>query len=216
VVVLVPVGGLVHSGSHLVAERYAYLPTIGFALLLGGGAAARASRWRTRRWAAASLAVMLVILAGWAVVAWRHSSSWHDTLTLWQVSAAADPSCGLCALNLAGAYFNAGRTAEAETWSRRAIELWPGRGSPHHRLGAALLVQNRDVEAERELLEAIRLAPALAEAHRELGRVYARGGRTTEASGALERALTLGAPRAEIESLQRRLARSTPLPRPSP
>jgi hypothetical protein len=59
VVVLVPVGGLVHSGSHLVAERYAYLPTIGFALLLGGGAAALSSRWRTQRWAAASLSVML-------------------------------------------------------------------------------------------------------------------------------------------------------------
>ena len=157
----------------------------------------------------------MVILATWAVVAWRHSSSWHDTLTLWQVSAAADPSCGLCALNLAGAYFNAGRTAEAETWSRRAIELWPGRGSPHHRLGAALLIQNRDAEAERELLEAIRLAPTLAEAHRELGRVYARRGRSTEASGALERALALGAPRAEIESLQRRLAQAAS-PRPSP
>jgi Flp pilus assembly protein TadD len=149
-------------------------------------------------------------------VAWRHSASWHDTLTLWQVSAAADPNCGLCALNLAGAYFNEDRTAEAETWSRRAIKLWPGRGSPHHRLGAALLVQDRDAEAERELLEAVRLAPSLAEAHRELGRVYARGGRTAEANDALERALALGAPRAEIESLQRRLARSTPLPRPSP
>ena len=216
VIVLVPGGGLAHSGSHLVAERYAYLPTIGFAILLGGGAAAVASRWRTRRWAAASLAAIVVILATWTIVAWRHSSNWHDTLTLWQVSAAADPSCGLCALNLAGAYFNAGRTAEAEAWSRRSIELWPGRGSPHHRLGAALLVQNRDAEAERALLEAIRLAPSLAEAHRELGRVYARGGRTTEANDALGRALALGAPRAEIESLQRRLAQSTPPSRPSP
>jgi len=211
VVVLVPLGGLVHSGSHLVAERYAYLPTIGFALLLGGGASALASRWRTRRWAAASLAGMMVILATWAVVAWRHSSSWHDTLTMWQVSAATDPSCGLCALNLAGAYFNAGRIAEAETWSRRAIELWPDRGSPHHRLGSALLVQNRDAEAELELLEAIRLAPALAEAHRELARVYARSGRTTEASGALSRALALGAPRGEIETMLRRLDRAAAL-----
>jgi len=210
-VVLVPVGGLVHSGSHLVAERYAYLPTIGFVLLLGGSAAALASRWRARRWAAASLAGMAVILAAWAVVAWRHSSSWHDTLTMWQVSAAADPSCGLCALNLAGAYFNAGRIAEAETWSRRAIELWPDRGSPHHRLGSALLVQNRDAEAELELLEAIRLAPTLAEAHRELARVYARTGRTTEASGALSRALALGAPRGEIETMLRRLDRAAAL-----
>jgi len=211
VVVLVPVGGLVHSGSHLVAERYAYLPTIGFALLLGGSAAALARRWRTRRWAAASLAGMVVILAAWAVVAWRHSASWRDTLTMWQVSATADRSCGLCALNLAGAYFNTGRTAEAEAWSRRAIEVWPGRGSPHHRLGAALLVQDRDAEAERELLEAIRLAPTLAEAHRELARVYARSGRTTEASGALARALAFGVPRAEIENMLRRLDRAAAL-----
>jgi protein O-mannosyl-transferase len=212
VAVLVPVSGLVHSGSHLVAERYAYLPTVGFAILLGGGAAALARRWRTRRWAPALLVGMALILAGWAILAWRHSASWQDTFTMWRVSAAADPNCGLCALNLAAAYFNAGRPAEAEAWSRRAIELWPGRGSPHHRLGAALLVQDRNAEAERELLEAIRLAPGLAEAHRELGRLYARAGRTTEASGALERALLLGAPRAEVETMLRKLGRSTPLP----
>jgi Flp pilus assembly protein TadD len=163
---------------------------------------------------AALLVVLAVALAGWAAVAWRHSASWRDTLTFWQVSVAADPECRLCVLNLAGEYFNAGRAVEAEAWARRAIPLWPGRGTPHHRLGAALLVQGRDAEAERELREAIRLAPGLGEAHRELGRLYARQGRTAEAATALREALVAGVPPAEIEALLRPLE-SAPPPAPA-
>lgn len=216
---LLPVSGLVHSGSHLVAERYAYLPGVALALLLGGVAAAAVRAGHAvpsrRAGVAALLVVLAVALAGWAAVAWRHSASWRDTLTFWQVSLAADPECRLCVLNLAGEYFNAGRPVEAEAWARRAIPLWPGRGTPHHRLGAALLVQGRDAEAERELREAIRLAPGLGEAHRELGRLYARQGRTAEAATALREALVAGVPPAEVEALLRPLE-SAPAPARSP
>lgn len=216
--VLLPVSGLVHSGSHLVAERYAYLPGVALALLLGGVAAAAVRAGHAvpsrRAGVAALLVVLAVALAGWAAVAWRHSASWRDTLTFWQVSVAADPECRLCVLNLAGEYFNAGRAVEAEAWARRAIPLWPGRGTPHHRLGAALLVQGRDAEAERELREAIRLAPGLGEAQRELGRLYARQGRTAEAATALREALVAGVPPAEIEALLRPLE-SAPPPAPA-
>jgi tetratricopeptide (TPR) repeat protein len=216
VAVLLPVSGLVHSGSHLVAERYSYLPGIALALLLGGVAAAAVRAGRAaparRAGAAALLPVLALALAGWAAVAWRHGASWHDTFTLWQVSVAADPQCRLCVLNLAGEHFNAGRYAEAEAWARRAIPLWPGRGTPHHRLGAALLVQGRDAEAERELLEAIRLAPGLGEAYRELGRLYARQGRAGEAATALREALVRGVAPAEIEALLRPLESAPPRP----
>jgi tetratricopeptide (TPR) repeat protein len=216
VAVLLPVSGLVHSGSHLVAERYSYLPGIALAVLLGGAAAAAVRAGRVapvrRAGVAALLLVLALALADWAAVAWRHGASWRDTLTLWQVSLAADPQCRLCVLNLAGEHFNAGRFAEAEAWARRAIPLWPGRGTPHHRLGAALLVQGRDAEAERELLEAIRLAPGLGEAHRELGRLYARQGRAGEAATALREALMLGVAPAEIEALLRPLETAPPRP----
>jgi Flp pilus assembly protein TadD len=160
--------------------------------------------------------VLGLALAGWAAVAWRHSASWHDNFTFWRVSAAADPECRLCVLNLSAEYFNTGRFVEAEAWARRAMPLWPGRGTPHHRLGAALLAQNRDAEAEAELREAIRLAPRLAEAHRELGRLYARQGRTAEAATALREALVLGVSPAEIEALLRPLEAATPPARRSP
>jgi protein O-mannosyl-transferase len=213
-VVLLPVSGLAHSGSQLVGERYGYLPGVALALLLGGiaTAAVRAGLGApARRPAVAALLLVLgVALAGWAGVAWRHGASWRDTFTFWQVSIAADPDCRLCVLNLAAEHFNAGRFAESEAWARRAVPLWPGRGTPHHRLGAALLMQGRDADAERELREAIRLAPRLAEAHRELGRLYARQGRAAEAATALREALVLGVPPAEIEALLRPLEAAPP------
>ena len=60
VVVLLPVSGLVHSGSHLVAERYGYLPGAALALLLGGLAAAvvRARQTAPRRRVAAVALVL--------------------------------------------------------------------------------------------------------------------------------------------------------------
>ena len=220
VVVLLPVSGLVHSGSQLVAERYGYLPGAALALLLGGLAAAALRAGRTaprRRAAAVGLALVLgLVLVGWAAVAWRHSASWHDNFTFWQVSAAADPQCRLCVLNMSAEYFNAGRFADAEAWARRAVPLWPDRGTPHHRLGAALLAQGRDAEAEAELREAIRLAPRLAEAHRELGRLYVRQGKSAEAATALREALVLGVPPAEIEALLRPLESTAPPPRRAP
>src|SRR6185503_4190614 len=54
---LLPVSGLAHSGSQLVAERYAYLPAVALALLLGGAAAVavRAAERAGRRAPAAAL-----------------------------------------------------------------------------------------------------------------------------------------------------------------
>jgi hypothetical protein len=212
--VLLPVSGLVHSGSQLVAERYAYLPGVAPALLLGGAAAAavRAAARRPGRRAvtAALLVFFAVACVDWAIVARAHAGSWRDGLAFWQASAAADPGCRLCALNLSAEHFNAGRFAEAEAWARRAVPLWPDRGTPHHRLGAALLMQGRDAEAEVELREAIRLAPRLAEAHRELGRLYARQGRAAEAATAMREALLLGVPPAEVEAVLRPLEGAAP------
>jgi tetratricopeptide (TPR) repeat protein len=212
--VLLPVSGLVHSGSQLVAERYVYLPGVALALLLGGAAAAAvraAARGPGRRVAAiALLAFFALAFVDWAIVARVHARSWRDGFTFWQVSAAADPGCRLCVLNLSSEHFNAGRYAEAEAWARRAIPLWPDRGSPHHRLGAALFMQGRDAEAEAELREAIRLAPRLAEAHRELGRLYARQGRAAEAATALREALLLGVSPAEVEAVLRPLEGAAP------
>jgi Flp pilus assembly protein TadD len=156
------------------------------------------------------LAALALVLVAWATVARTHAGSWRDGFTFWQVSEAADPGCRLCVLNLSSEHFNAGRFAEAEAWARRAIPLWPGRGSPHHRLGAALLMQGRDAESEQELREAIRLAPRLAEAHRELGRLYARQGRAAEAATAMREALLLGVSPAEVEAVLRPLDAAAP------
>jgi tetratricopeptide (TPR) repeat protein len=202
---LLPVAGIVHSGSHLVAERYSYLPTVGFALLLGGAVVAAVHGWRTsptrRLGGGALIAAIAVALPTWGVLAWHHSGSWRDTVTMWTVSAEADPDCRLCAVNLAAAYVNANQPAEAERWARRAVDLWPGRGRPRHLLGAALLLQGRDAEAERELVEAVRAAPGLGEAHRELGRLYDRTGRPDAAAAAFRRALAAGSPAAETQAL---------------
>ncbi|MET0485583.1 MAG: hypothetical protein ABW216_07805, partial [Candidatus Rokuibacteriota bacterium] len=48
-IAVAPVSGLVHAGSQLVADRYSYLPGIGFAVVAGGGAAWALDAWRRGR-----------------------------------------------------------------------------------------------------------------------------------------------------------------------
>jgi len=81
-----PVLGFVQSGPQLVADRYAHLATMPFALL-AAGAAARLSRTH-------ALAVGLVggglVLAS-AAGTWRHATVWQTSASLWEHAYAVAP-----------------------------------------------------------------------------------------------------------------------------
>jgi Flp pilus assembly protein TadD len=61
---------------------------------------------------------------------------------------------------------------EAIPLLEKAVQLAPGDGPCHLKLGAAYLRTHRMKEAQRELEEATRLAPENAPAHFQLGRLY--------------------------------------------
>ena len=79
-----PVLGLVENGAQLYADRYSYLACLGWALLLGAGAArlaAAARRSRVRQGvAAAGAAVLLLALM---LAARAQTSCWRDDAAFW-------------------------------------------------------------------------------------------------------------------------------------
>ena len=107
VATVLPVLGILQNGPQAVADRYSYLPSIGWAVLIGGLAG--------RRWAGA--AVLRVVLAVWIVamgaLTWQQSQVWRDSVSLWTHAVTVQPDRRAGHANLARAHTAAGNAAAA-------------------------------------------------------------------------------------------------------
>jgi tetratricopeptide (TPR) repeat protein len=82
-VILAPVLGFAQTGPQLVADRYTYLASLPWiALLTGGLVRAGYRRWRP---------AVAVALAACAVLTFRQTRIWRDSVTLWDHTLQLDP-----------------------------------------------------------------------------------------------------------------------------
>ncbi|MGD9613656.1 MAG: hypothetical protein AB7V22_12235 [Kiritimatiellia bacterium] len=116
-VVLSPSSRLVPVGMRfLAADRFFYLPGIGFFLLLAGGVQRLMQGRPAARWGGLGLAVALGLL--WGGATWRRCQVWSDDETLWRDTLAKYPSSAYVLGGLAQAVAardpeEAGRYADA-------------------------------------------------------------------------------------------------------
>lgn len=84
-----PVMGWIQAGRQKAADRYSYMACLPFALLASGFLW---WRWRTAdRPSAGSLALPALVLASLGFLTYRQCRIWHDTVSLWEHAAKADP-----------------------------------------------------------------------------------------------------------------------------
>jgi len=218
-IALLPVSGLPALLQPTpLAERYLYLPSVGWAIAAGSLIA------RARKPALARAAALL-LAASFAAAAVMQSRPWRDELTLATRmcrdaprSALAHSSLGLATYRLARwpdaarEFATAAGLAPADPWSfyylgaslRRAGSIEPaeralraalGRGMRYAparlELGETLEQAGRLEEAERECRAAIAMDSSLVEAHAALGRVLYAERRFDEAERAYRAALAL-------------------------
>jgi hypothetical protein len=107
---------------NVAAERFLYLPSVGWCLALGA-LAARASRGPRSRWIGAALGV---VLAGYAVRSLVRAGNWHDDLRLNETTARDFPEDPVPLLNLARLHRDAGRPQEARSAAMEALRRAPG------------------------------------------------------------------------------------------
>lgn len=195
VIVLAPVGGVVHSGYQLAADRYSYLSALGLSVLAGAGlvcvlqhAAGRSGRRWMHPLAWVSTALVVVALG---TAARAQTVIWKDSETLWRRAVEVDPTCSLCESNLGRVVARPGRFAEAETHVRRAIALRPDRPGPHENMGTIMLAQGRHHEAEEHFRRAATLRPDRAASRNALGVALASQGRDREAEVEFQEAARL-------------------------
>jgi Tfp pilus assembly protein PilF len=176
---LVPVIGLVQVGGAALADRYAYLPSIGvsIAAVFGLRDLVRRFRWRTAPVAAAAG----LILAGCLALTEIQLRYWRDSYTLFAHAVAVTSENDIALINLGVALEHRGKVEEALTEYRAAARIAPERYQVHNNLGNLLDNLGKPEEALAEYREAVRLNPDLPLLHDGFGSVLAELGRFSEA-----------------------------------
>ena len=103
------------------AERYLYLPSVGFCLLAGWlmREAWRRSAPARRR---ALIAVTVLVLAATTFLTVQRNLVWRTDVSLWQDATAKTVSSAMPLRSLASAYQRDGNQAEARRWFEKALE----------------------------------------------------------------------------------------------
>jgi hypothetical protein len=176
---LIPVIGLVQVGSQAMADRYTYLPLIGFFILLTWGFKDFLGRWRAGK--ATGVFLSGFVIVAMVVLTQTQVGYWKDTRTLFSHALRSTGGNFMVHQNLAEGMYGAGDLAGAEMHYREAIRLKPSFKHAHTGLGHLLMIQGKQDEASRLLEKALEIDPEYTPALKNLGDVRMRQGRIDEA-----------------------------------
>ena len=175
------------------AERYLYLPSVGFCWMLAWGALrlwrladARGRAWRV---ALASAAALLAVLSIVRTVV--RNRDWHDDLRFYRSALAVSPDAYVMHTDLGKLYWDTGQRQLAGKEWRAAAAIQPEEPVVLSNMGLLLMSEHRYDEAVEDLKHALRTAPEVTVAHIDLGMAYAEMGRRDDAEGELRTALRL-------------------------
>lgn len=187
-----------NQDESLVHDRYLYLPSVGFCILVALGLGWLAERVGTERRRTALVAAACAIAAVFFGLTVAQNRTWNDDLTMARHALAHDPDKPFL-LNYVGAYYMVREQnfAEAERWLERAVELRPDYFDSLTNLADVYRFQRRLVEAEQTYRRALDAGSPYFSTPYNLGLVYIDLGRRDEAREWLERALEIDARNAE-------------------
>lgn len=189
-VTLAPVSGIVKLGSQSAADRYTYLPCLGFAVLAGAAflACREAAKKRLRQACAVGACLLLT---GLAALTWRQQGVWRDTETLWTHALTVNPELAFAHYNLGVHIAAQGRLDEAAGHYREAVRINPAFSPGFYSLGRIAHAQGRLAAAAGYYTEALEINPGYALAHYNFSVTLAAQGKPVEAEARYLEALRL-------------------------
>lgn len=181
---IAPVLGIAQSGVQFVADRYSYLACLGFPLLAAGGVLEMSRRSKARCAGSYGLAAIVILVL--AVLTFRESGYWKDSITLWTKTIRVAPESAIAHVNLANALQSAGDPAAATSVLETAVKLDPRSGMAWQSLGVACCALRRFPEGERAFQRAQRYFVDPRETDLELALLYLRWEKPDQAVPLLE------------------------------
>ncbi len=184
-VALLPTANLVILIGSIMAERFAYLPSLGLA-----GCAVLALHMLFRK-RAAWIALAFVCL-GLSARTYTRNLDWRDELSFWTSTVNVSPASARPHNNLGNTLLpQPGRLPDAIAEFEAALRIWPDYTDAHYNLGNALAqIPGRLPDAIAEYRQALRMEPDFAQAHINLGNLLSQiPGRLPDAIAQFEAAL---------------------------
>ncbi len=185
------------AGVNLVADRFMYLPALGFCLLLGRGVELVLEDFQKQRKAAVTVVLLIgtLLVAALAVQTNLQCRIWSDSLTFWNYTIAHTPQrarpidnafCGR-----AFVHGKAGRYDLALADLNTAIAINPDRAKYYNNRGIIYDIRHEYNIALLDFSRALLLEPDFAEVYFNRARVYSKFGRPKEALRDLALAIAL-------------------------
>ncbi len=186
---LVPMLGVVHAGPVARADRFTYLAQIGVYIMMAWAARDLTISWRYRRqvlWGAA-----LGVIAALMVCAWKQTSYWRNSESLWTHTLACTSDNCIGYNGLGNALLQKGDVDEAIVHYQKALQITPDYSEACCNLGTALLQKGDVDEAIVHYQKALQITPDFAKAHNNLGNAFQKKGRLGEAIEQFNHALEI-------------------------
>jgi len=178
---LVPVVGLVQIGAQSMADRYTYLPSIGFSIIVAWGFY---ELFGKKRYQKAGLAVSAGVVVIALLVGTRMQvKHWRNNLTLFGRAFSVTKGNPVTLNNLGAAFGDIGRHNEAAICYTEALRFDPNHAGIYCNLANSLTLLGKFNQAIGCYRQALELEPGYLKARANLGAVLLEQGEFEEAAG---------------------------------
>jgi len=165
--------------NNIMAERYLYIPGIGFTMLIGSILTHRISEYKTYKLLRIGTIALVSLLFTWQTV--NRNRIWLNEFTFSTETLHRSPGSFRIYNDLGYFYHQNGMTDAAIQAFKDSIRIRFDQPKAHCNLGAAYALKGNNDTAIAELKIAIRLRNEYPEAHNNLGILYKRMGKLDEA-----------------------------------
>jgi tetratricopeptide (TPR) repeat protein len=179
-----------YAEGDIAHDRYLYIPSIGFVLLVLLFLAEIASHWPARKEDLQFGAILAVALA-YAVATVTQQTYWASDLLLYERAYRIAPRDNLICNDLGAALMDAGKSGEAMTLYSQVLAREPGFWLSNYNLGYSYYKMGKFKDAENYLRQAIRINAADSDEYIYLGLSVWRQGRADEAAPYIQQAIQI-------------------------
>ncbi len=161
---------IIPVGSAIMADRYAYLPSIGFFILLVTGMHWLITKRGMAYTSLASISIIyLLLLSG---LSYNRAQVWENSMTLWNDVLAKNENVEIALNNRGSLLYKSGKYQQALNDFTKAIEISPDRAETYNNRGGVLNDLKDYKGALRDYSKALALDASYEKAYYGMGGVY--------------------------------------------
>ena len=176
-ITLFPVSNLIEIYNPF-AERYLYIPIIGFCLVVPTAinGLVRSRLTRSTKATVITLIPTLIIVGLYSTATMARNTDWQNNLVLWSKTVQSTPDSLIAHGGLGMAYLKRGMLDEAQQAFETAIQLYPNHAKSYFNLGLVFLQKGNLKKALENFNRSVTINPGLMRAHYNLATLYAKQG----------------------------------------